>query len=423
MSSRQRYDDSPEVIDQIAPGYRVSPHPRALQAFSIARFFERVAFYSMRHWLILYFMGMMDGEKPLDEAYTNFQYIILAFVLSQIPGAIAVDLGYKRRHAVVWGGALLAVGYFSLALLPYGLSWISLLACCLGFGLYSAPSITSMASFYRGREAYLEAGMSYYFGMLSAAALITSFLLGIGLRSLDWQRGAMVAGITMMLGHVYLLAVARVFREKKLPQAAAARPESRRSTFWLSSVAFGVLLSYLAYSYFTQEASGFLRMLSMGRGELGIFGQTSQLVSLALTSLALFASSWWITRHGASTMLRLGLGLLLGAVAGALLPGVLPAVADGLPSASIYLIAAGLTVMIVVAEVLTLPAVFSVVLHLPVKWKNTLIAALSSISFLPLLMLGSDLSVWQKLLFGGLGIAAISLMAIWAIKHRRQSLY
>lgn len=377
-------DSEDFLIDSPALPAQVSPHPKALGRFAAARFFERLAFYTMRNWLILFFMAKAQTGGDSAAWYAYYHWVIAAVICAQLPGGFIIDRWYDRRRAVVWGGAMLATGYFILAFDHDMTTAAGLLLAIAGMALYGPGSVTALAAFYRGRERYLGAGMFFYFGWVNLGAFLASLFLSYLAATLSWQQGCMLAGILMMAGHVYLLAVTRAFQERKLPPSVNDEVEVRSAAHGTSWMWLGfVLLGFAFYSFMLKAGYTGLGQLSAAIPGMRDWSNLSTLVITLLCILLLFTGSQVLTNQPMSMRRILGFGLLLSVVAGLILPGAAAMGDLQAPSGAVFALSAFLIVVVAITEVLVTPASYSAILQGTLKYTHTLIGLLAVLAYLP----------------------------------------
>src|SRR5690606_29634876 len=89
-------------------------HPKALFLLFFAEFWERFSYYGMRALLVLYMTKELLYTD--DRAYGVYAaYGALVYATPILGGLISEKLtGYRK--AIFWGGTLMALGHFAMAL-------------------------------------------------------------------------------------------------------------------------------------------------------------------------------------------------------------------------------------------------------------------------------------------------------------------
>src|SRR5437867_3394132 len=98
-------------------------HPPGLLTLALTEVWERFSYYGMQALLILYMTDQKRGGLGYsDKDAGNIYGWYTAFVyLSALPGGLVADRLIGPYRAVFWGGAVIALGHFSLAVpsLPF----------------------------------------------------------------------------------------------------------------------------------------------------------------------------------------------------------------------------------------------------------------------------------------------------------------
>ncbi|MEX2028741.1 MAG: peptide MFS transporter [Candidatus Curtissbacteria bacterium] len=181
-------------------------HPRGLATLFFTEMWERFSYYGMRAILILYMTAeIVDGGLNLDDReaaavyglYTMFVYLLA------LPGGWLADRFFGLRKAVWYGGILIAIGHFSMAMPVEVGFYIGLLFIVLGTGLLK-PNISSIVGgLYRQNEpARRDAGFSIFYMGINIGAFIAPLIVGWLGENIDWHYGFGAAGIGMVMGLV-----------------------------------------------------------------------------------------------------------------------------------------------------------------------------------------------------------------------------
>lgn len=202
----------PPVTETAPAGRAFFGHPPGLSTLFFTEMWERFSYYGMRALLILFMTAAVaEGGLGLDVATAGAIYGLYtaAVYLTALPGGWLADRWIGQRRAVLYGGIIIAVGHFTMAIpaltgllgemLPF---YAGLVLIVVGTGLLKPNVSTLVGELYGPDDARRDAGFSiFYMGInLGAfiAPLITSFL---GER-IDWHLGFMAAGVGMTVGVV-----------------------------------------------------------------------------------------------------------------------------------------------------------------------------------------------------------------------------
>ena len=114
-------------------------HPRGLATLFFTEMWERFSYYGMRALLLLYMTAAINaGGLGMSDEKGGAVYGLFtaAAYLANLPGGWIADRVLGQRKSVFWGGVLISVGNFALAL-PAGMTpfYLGLLLICLGTGM------------------------------------------------------------------------------------------------------------------------------------------------------------------------------------------------------------------------------------------------------------------------------------------------
>lgn len=218
-------------------------HPRGLYTLFFTELWERFSYYGMRALLTLFMVApVASGGLGYDTpraAMIYGTYTMSVYMLS-IPGGFIADNFLGARHSVLYGGIIIALGHFTLAIQSETTFFLGLVLIALGTGLLK-PNISSMVgSLYTPEDTRRDAGFSiFYMGInigAFSAPLVTGWLAqhdafkamlkSWGLNPLhSWHWGFAAAGVGMTVGLVvYLINGHRLGRVGLPPASNAPRP-------------------------------------------------------------------------------------------------------------------------------------------------------------------------------------------------------
>lgn len=231
-------------------------HPRGLATLFFTEMWERFSYYGMRALLLLFMVASVEkGGMGLDDKtggaiyglYTMFVYLLA------LPGGWLADNFFGLRKAIFYGGCLITLGHFCLAL-PYTETFfLGLLFIVMGTGLLK-PNISSMVGELYGPEDQVrrDNGFSIFYMGINIGALISPLICGYLGQKVNWHYGFAAAGIGMLLGLIqYKLT------EQKLGTAGAApspladatleakREKNIRTGLWIIGVVLAALVALL----------------------------------------------------------------------------------------------------------------------------------------------------------------------------------
>jgi len=179
--------------------------PRALATLFFTEMWERFSYYGMRALLVLYLTAPLISEDGKDEglglddgtaiaiygAYSGLVY------LTPIAGGWIADRIVGARRTVLYGGIVIALGHYAMAV-PVELTfWFGLLLIALGTGLLK-PNISAMVGdLYSETDTRRDAGFSLFYMGINLGSFIAPLAVGYvaSVRGFHW--GFALAGIGM----------------------------------------------------------------------------------------------------------------------------------------------------------------------------------------------------------------------------------
>ena len=181
-------------------------HPKGLYMLFFAEMWERFSYYGMRALLIFYLTQhwlFSDGKSNLIYgAYTSLVYI------TPVLGGYLADRYLGQRKAVLFGGVLIALGHFFMAVEGDGgqadptinVFWLALALIIVGTGFLKANISVMVGQLYRMTDIRRDAAYTvFYMGINTGAAIGTILVAYLG-QIVGWKYGFGLAGIGMTAG-------------------------------------------------------------------------------------------------------------------------------------------------------------------------------------------------------------------------------
>jgi POT family proton-dependent oligopeptide transporter len=290
---------------------------------------ERFSYYGMRALLILYMVAPVDrgglGFSTLHAGAIYGWYTSLVYAMS-LPGGWLADRYIGQYRAVLFGGIVIALGHFTLALHPLGCFYAGLALLVLGTGLLK-PNVSSMVgSLYAPGDPRRDAGFSLFYMGINVGAFLAPLVCGTLGQKVDWHLGFGVAGIGMTLGLVQFW-VGRKRLVAALVRSRSARLEPRApgaasltAAEWKRLAAIGILFAFAAL-FFTcfEQAGSSLTLFADRMTRLSAFGHAfpstwfQALNSILIIALAPVFGWLWLRlgKREPSSPAKFSLGLLL----------------------------------------------------------------------------------------------------------------
>jgi proton-dependent oligopeptide transporter, POT family len=272
-------------------------HPRGLSTLFFTEMWERFSYYGMRGFLILYMVKALGfTDQHAGAVYGNY---VGSVWLAAIFGGIIADRWLGHYRSVLIGGAVIALGHFTLALhaLPFFYAGLSLIV--VGTGLLKPNVSTLVGSLYDQGDERRDAGFSIFYMGINLGAFLGPIIAGKLAEGVDWHIGFACAGVGMTLGLVqYVLGRRRL--EPGI-ERLAARPRPTATTT-VSADAFTAddWKRIAAVFVFFAFASLFWGAYEQAGSTLNLFAD--RYVHLELLGVKLYAS-WFVSIQAAFVIL------------------------------------------------------------------------------------------------------------------------
>ncbi|GLZ78865.1 peptide ABC transporter permease [Actinorhabdospora filicis] len=184
-------------------------HPRALATLFSTELWERFSYYGMRAILVLFLSASVAnggfGWSQSDATALYGVYTGMAY-LTPIAGGWIADRLLGPRRSVLWGGVVIALGHYSLAVPTHGTFFLGLVLIVLGTGLLK-PNISAMVGNLYGKDdPRRDAGFSLFYMGINIGAFIAPLVTGALSKNGDWHIAFGVAGLGMTIAVIWYVA-------------------------------------------------------------------------------------------------------------------------------------------------------------------------------------------------------------------------
>jgi POT family proton-dependent oligopeptide transporter len=237
--------------------------PPGLALLFVTEMWERFSYYGMRALLVLFLIGETDrgglgwstqAASQLYGWYTGLVY------LTPIIGGYLADRYLGTHRALVIGGAVIALGHFSLALESLAGFYAGLILLILGTGFFKPNVSTMVGQLYELHDSRRDAGFTIFYMGINLGALLGPLICGYLGQSeqFGWRYGFAAAGIGMVLGLLvylfgkkrYLGGIGGVPLRQSGDDPADNQPLSREERHRIAALlimAFFVIFFWLAF--------------------------------------------------------------------------------------------------------------------------------------------------------------------------------
>ena len=184
---------------------QVFGHPRGLMTLFFTEMWERFSYYGMRALLVLFMTDqVMNGGMGLtDQSATAIYgiYTALVYVVA-LPGGWMADRLLGAQKAVFYGGIVIMIGHFVLAIPSTQAFFLGLIFVVAGTGLLKPNVSAVVGDLYPQGDPRRDAGFSIFYMGINTGAFLGPLVCGWLAQSsgLGWHWGFAAAGVGMLLG-------------------------------------------------------------------------------------------------------------------------------------------------------------------------------------------------------------------------------
>ncbi|MEQ8714078.1 MAG: peptide MFS transporter, partial [Cyclobacteriaceae bacterium] len=194
-------------------------HPRGLATLFFTEMWERFSYYGMRALLTLFMVTpVVNGGLGFDDKTSGAIYGLytMGVYLLALPGGWLADRLFGLKQSVWYGGIIIAMGHFSMAIpglyemfssslktevgqLDTISFYLGLILIVIGTGLLK-PNVSSIVGqLYTNEDSRRDAGFSIFYMGINIGAFIAPILTGF-LATYNWHLGFGLAGLGMVIG-------------------------------------------------------------------------------------------------------------------------------------------------------------------------------------------------------------------------------
>ena len=252
------------ALPAATPGSELFGHPRGLTFLFSTEMWERFSYYGMRSLLVLYMtkylllsnhaggvIGLAAVKRaleavfgplpvqPLSSQIWGFYTALVYF--TPIFGGLLADRWLGRRHTVVIGAALMAIGHFMMAVEQLFL--FALLLLIIGSGCFKPNISTQVGGLYAPGDHRRDRAYSIFYVGINIGAFLAPLVCGTLGEKAGWHYGFAAAGVGMCIGlAIYLHALPLLPKDEFLvPARTTGAHEPLTQIEWRAIVALLVL--------------------------------------------------------------------------------------------------------------------------------------------------------------------------------------
>ncbi|NUT37550.1 MAG: peptide MFS transporter [Hamadaea sp.] len=211
--------------------------PRPLSTLFLTEMWERFSYYGMRAILVLFLTASVaDGGLGMDEGDANALYgVYVGMVyLAALPGGWIADRLIGARRSVLYGGIVIALGHYVMAIPTDWSIFPGLILIVLGTGLLK-PNISQMVgNLYEKDSPRRDAGFSIFYMGINLGAFIAPLITGWLADNWDYHAGFAAAAVGMTFAVIqYIIGGRRLRDNGAAPTHPLVGAERKKAFTWI----------------------------------------------------------------------------------------------------------------------------------------------------------------------------------------------
>lgn len=178
-------------------------YPKQLYLLFFTEMWERFTFYGNRALLILFMVNYLH----FDDVKGNIIYGVYQSLIYAMPvlGGMLADKILGQRRSIIWGGVLLAIGSFVMAIPVKESFFIGMGILIVGNGYFKPNISTIVGSLYKHGDTRRDGGFSLFYMGINVGSMLGGLLCGWVGQQYNWHAGFGLAGVFMIIGLIVFL--------------------------------------------------------------------------------------------------------------------------------------------------------------------------------------------------------------------------
>lgn len=275
-------------------------YPKQLYLLFFTEMWERFTFYGNRALLILFMVNYLH----FDDVKGNIIYGVYQSLIYAMPvlGGMLADKILGQRRSIIWGGVLLAIGSFVMAIPVKESFFIGMGILIVGNGYFKPNISTIVGSLYKHGDTRRDGGFSLFYMGINVGSMLGGLLCGWVGQQYNWHAGFGLAGVFMIIGLLVFLKNQSILGPIGLPpsveklRAKTRFGVSRELTVYILSIlvipVFILILNYYKIYSFLINPFGIIALIYViyTASKLGREAFLKLMVALVLI---IFSSLFW----------------------------------------------------------------------------------------------------------------------------------
>ena len=221
-------------------------HPKGLVTLFLTEMWERMSFYGMRGWLVLFMTreitdGGMDLSAP--EAMAIYGVYGASVYFLCVPGGWIADKIFGAQRTVLFGAIIITLGHYVLAI-PYDKTFfLGLVLVSIGTGLLKPNISTIVGQLYKPGDLRIDSGYTIFYMSINIGSMLGFLVCGYLGEKVGWHWGFGAAGVGMTFGVLQYIFTSNSLGEAgKFPKLSAEEDQAKYLSLFKYSSAIIALI-------------------------------------------------------------------------------------------------------------------------------------------------------------------------------------
>jgi proton-dependent oligopeptide transporter, POT family len=278
-------------------------HPKELIYFGISRILERISYYGIRSFLMIYMTSKVLNFTEI-KSVEIYSYFTIAIAFTPIIGAIIGDLKIGNRKASIFGLILNIIGS-TILLIPNQYSFfISLGIISLGIGFYNPNFNAQLGKTYLNKEKLMDGGFTIMWTLINLGAFLGPIVIGYFFEE-KFKYAIVISILLNLISLFFQLKINDKMNKEQIIKIVPKTNWKKIAIILIGGSVFWISCNYIEGEYFLKSASN----LNFDTNDYYNFDMIKNILSILLGIISCFI--WTVKYIDSNTKIKFSLATLL----------------------------------------------------------------------------------------------------------------
>ena len=231
----------------------LSKHPAGLKTLFLTEMWERMSFYGMRGILVLFMTASLaNGGMEINSVSASAIYGIYSssvYLVALLGGWLA-DRHIGQQSAILYGGFIIMLGHFLLAITNIETFYLGLVFVVIGTGLLKPNISAIVGSLYESNSEKKEAGFTLFYMSINIGSILGFFICGYLGENIGWHYGFGAAGVGMAFGLMQFLLTKKNLGKIGIEPSVQLSKKSKTNELLILGILFALFFAIILMGIF-----------------------------------------------------------------------------------------------------------------------------------------------------------------------------